>query len=232
MRKYRYFAVVAGVALVMSVSAGAAVAASSHKAPKPVLTAGKIGGTAVKRGAVLEASLPKGGSVTFTLTANGQTGSVACTSSSIEATVLRNPVKAGEATLSVKSVAVSNCGTVDGVTLSLAPLNLPYGATIKAAKGNPVTLSEASKSKPMGLVATITEDSVEATCVFTAASFSGHASNKGNVVGFSKQELTLDPDLSAAICTTLAHITSATFTATYGPIVDSNLKHSPKVFIS
>ncbi len=110
--------------------------------------------------------------------------------------------------------------------------NLPYDATIKAAKGDPVTLSETSKSKPMGFTATITEDSVEVSCVFTAASFSGHASNEGNVVGFSKQELALDNDLSSPLCTSAAHITSATVTATYGPIVDSSLKHSPKVFIS
>ncbi len=232
MRKYRYLAVATGVALVLSVPASAALATSAHKTAKPVLTIGKVGGTAVKRGAVLKASLAKGGTVTFAITAGGQTGSATCTSSSIEATALRNPVKAGEATLSVKSVSVSNCGTVEGVTLSLAPLNPPYSATIKAAKGDPVTLGEVSKSKPMGFIATITEDSVQATCVFTAASFSGHASNKGNVVGFSKQELTLDTDLSNSLCTTVAHITSATFTATYGPIVDSSVKRSPKVFVS
>ncbi len=59
-----------------------------------------------------------------------------------------------------------------------------------------------------------------------------HASDKGNVVGFSKQELTLDTDRSSPLCSSAAHITSATVTATYGPIVDSSVKHSPKVFIS
>jgi hypothetical protein len=232
MRNYRYLAIAAGVAMVVSLPAGGALAlASAHKAPKPVLTIGKVGGTAVKKGAVLKASLPKGASVTFALTADGQTASVACTSSSIEAQVLRNPARAGEATLSVWSVSVSNCGTVDGVSLSLKAINPPYGATIKAAKGNPVTLTEASKSAPMGFAATIKEDSVEATCVFTAASLSGQASNKGNAVGFSKQELTLDTSASSGACT-LAHITSATFTATYGPIVDSSVKHDPKVFVS
>lgn len=232
MRNYRYLAVVAGVAIALSVPAGAAVAASAHKAPRPVLTIGKVHGTAVRRGAVLRAGLPRGGSVILALTADGQTGTTACRSSSIEATVLRNPVKAGEATLSVKSVAVSDCATVDGVTISLTPLNLPYDATIKAAKGDPVILSETSKSKPMGFTATIKEDSAQVTCVFTAASFSGHASNKGNVVGFSKQKLTLDAPASSPLCASIAHITSATVTATYGPLVDSSVKHSQKVFIS
>jgi hypothetical protein len=232
MRKYLCLAVAAGAAMVLSVPAGAALAASTHKAPKPVLTIGKVGGTAVKKGAALNASLPKGGSVTFAITADGQTGSVACTSSSIGAKVTRNPAKAGEATLSVTSVLVSNCGTVDGVSVSLQAINLPYGATIKAAKDDPVTFSEASKSKPMGFKATITEDSVEAACVFTATSFSGHASNKGNAVAFSKQQLTLDTQLSDPLCTSAVHITGATVTATYGPVVDSSVKHSPKVFIS
>jgi hypothetical protein len=226
MRRYSYVAVAAGVALVLSLPAGAAVAGSVHKAAKPVLTIARVGGTAVKRGATLEASLPKGGSLTFAI----GSGSASCMSSSIEARVLRNPVKAGEATLSVTSMSVSKCGTTGGVSLSLEPINLPYGATIRSARGNPVTLSQASKSKPVGFTVTATKDSVTATCVFTAASLSGHASNKGNVVGFSKQALTLDTSASSGACT-LLKLTSATVTATYGPLVDASVKHSPKVFV-
>jgi hypothetical protein len=227
MRKYRYLAMATGVALVLSVPAGAAVAASAHKALKPVLTIGKVGGTAVKKGAVLKASLPKGGSITFT----SGSGSVSCTSSSIEARVLRNPVKAGEATVSVTSVSVSNCGTEDGVSLTFTPINPPYGGLVKVAKGDPVTVSEASKAKPLGFMVTAKDGSLEASCVLTAASLAGHASNKGNVVGFSKQTLTLDTSASSSACT-LLKLTSATVTATYGPLVDSSVKHSPKVFVS
>jgi len=212
---------------VLSVPAGVAVAASAHSAPKPVLTIGKVHGTAVKKGAVLKASLPKKGKVTFAIAPY----SVSCTSSSIVAKVVKNPAKAGEATLSVTSVSVSKCTEVLGLSISLKSLNLPYTATIRSSKGNPVTLSEASKSKPMGFKVTVTDGKkVEGTCVFTAASLSGHASNKGNTVAFSKQKLTLDKAVSA-LCSGL-NISSATVTATYGPIVDSSVKHSPKVFIS
>jgi len=226
MRRYRYLAVAAGFAMVLSVPAGVAVAASAHSAPKPVLTIGKVHGTAVKKGAVLKASLPKKGKVIFAIGKN----SVNCTSSSIAAKVTKNPAKAGEATLSVTSVSVSKCGTVDGLALTLKSVNLPAGATIKSSKGDPVTLTEASKSKPLGFQATAKGDGLDVVCIFTATTFSGHASNKGNTVAFSKQKLTLDKAKSNSLCSSVG--TSATVTSTYGPIVDSSVKHSPKVFIS
>jgi hypothetical protein len=227
MRKYGYLAVAAGAALVLSVPAGVAVAANVHKAPKAVLTIGKVNGSAVKDKAVLKASLPKGGKVTFA----AKVGSVTCTSSSITAKVVKNPAKAGEATLSVTGVSVSKCGTILGFNLSLTALNLPSGATIKTSKGDPVTITEASKSKPLGFKVTVTsKGTVAATCIFIASSLSGNGSNKKNTVAFSKQKLTLDTAKSSSLCTDVG--TSATVTATYGPIVDSSVKHSPKVFIS
>lgn len=231
MRRYRYLAVAAGFAMVLSVPAGAAVAASAHSAPKAVLTIGKVNGTAVGKGAVIKASLVKHGSVKFATKA----GSVTCTSSSIAASVVKNPVKAGEATLSVKSVSVSKCSKIDGFSLSLASINTPYGATVKSSKGFPVALSEASKAKPTGFRVTVSlGKTVAAVCVFTAAGVSGHGSNKGNTVAFSKQTLTLNKGLTGTkyykTCSGVG--TSATVTATYGPIVDSSVKHSPKVFIS
>jgi hypothetical protein len=226
MRKYGYLAAAAGAALVLSVPAGVAVAANVHKAPKAVLTIGKVNGTPVKDKAVLKASLPKGGKVILAIGSH----SVACTSSSIEAKVVKNPAKAGEATLSVTSVSVSKCGKVLGFSLSLKSLDLPAGATIKTSKGDPVTLSEASKSKPLGFEVSVDTGSPPTLCFFNAASISGHASNKANTVSFSKQPFKLDSAKSGGACSIAG--TTATFTATYGPIVDSSVKHSPKVFIS
>jgi hypothetical protein len=235
MRKYRYLAVAVGAATVLSVSAGAAVAASAHTASvKSVLTIGKLGGAAVKKGAVIKAGLPKKGKVVLTI----GSVSVPCTSSSIAAKVVKNPAKAGEASLSVTSVSVSKCATVKelslSISLSLKAINLPYGSTIKTSKGDPVGLSEASKSKPMGFRATASSGGkVLAVCVFTAAKVSGSASNKHNTVAFSKQPFTLNKALTGAAYSTCAILgTTSKFTATYGPLVDSSVKHSPKVFVS
>ena len=65
MRNYRYLALAAGLAVVLV--APAAVASAHTAANKPVLTTGKVGGTAVKNGAKLSASLKKGTDVVFTI---------------------------------------------------------------------------------------------------------------------------------------------------------------------
>ncbi len=231
MHKYRYLAMAAGVAMVLSVPAGIAVAANVHAAPKAVLTISKVNGTPVKKGAVLKASLAKGQKVTLGI---GTSVTDTCASSSIVAKVVKNPAKAGEATLSTTGVSVSKCGVIDGLTISLTAINTPYTTTVKSSKGDPVTLSETSKSKPMGFKVAVTSGKTPvATCIFTAASASGHGSNKGNTVTFTKQPFTLNKTLTGAdysLCSTLG--TGSKFTATYGPIVDSSVKHSPKVFIS
>jgi hypothetical protein len=229
MRTYRYLAVAAGAAMLVSVPAGAALATNTSKV-KPVLTIGKVHGTAVKKGAILKAGLPKKGKVTLTI----GTAKDTCASSSIKAKVVKNPAKAGEATVSVTAVSLSKCGTVLGFSVSLKSINAPYGATIKAAKGDPVTLSEAKKSKPMGFKVTVTQKAkTVAVCVLTASTVTGHASNKHNTVSFTKQTFTLNKTLTGSDYSTCAFLgTKSTFTATYGPIVDSSVKHSPKVFVS
>jgi hypothetical protein len=223
MRKYCYLAMAAGAALVLSVPAGAALAANPHTTAKPVLTIVKVGGPAVKSGNVLKASLPKKGTVTFST----KVGNLTCSSSSITAKVLKNPSKVGQATLSVTSVSISKCAPIAGFSLTVTSVNLPYGATIKNSKGFPVTLSAASKAKPIGFKATV--KSLGLTCTFTTSSMTGSASNKTNSVTFSKQKLTLAKG-SSADCSEVG--TTVTVTATYGPIVDSSVKHSPKVFVS
>ena len=55
-------------------------------------------------------------------------------------------------------------------------------------------------------------------------SVSGHASNSGNKITFSKQKFTLS---TGALCPT-----SANFSATFGPVTDSSVTGSPKVFVN
>jgi len=49
-------------------------------------------------------------------------------------------------------------------------------------------------------------------------------------VSFSKQSFALDAGASGSLCTSAA--ATATFSATYGPVKDTSVKGSPKVFVS
>jgi hypothetical protein len=231
MRRYRYLAVAAGFAMVLSVPAGAAVAASVHSAPKPVLTIGKVHGTAVKKGAVLKASLEKGTKVVLSI----GSATATCKSASFKAKVVKNPSAKGKATISVTSETVSDCPPIKvlgiSATISLKAIHLPYVGTVSDAKGDPIVIARSSKSKPTGFDATVDVSGVgKLSCIFTAASATGHGSNKHNTVAFSKQSFALDKAASSGDCSLAG--SKASFSATFGPIVDSSVKHSPKVFIS
>jgi hypothetical protein len=230
MPKFRYLALASASIMVLAMPAGLAYAASAHPAAKskPVLTVGKKGGPAVKKGAVLKASLAKKTTVTLTLGSFSAT----CKSSTIKARVTANPSRPGKATLSVTGQSIGKCSLkVTGVTLKgITALNLPYHATVSNAKGDPVTITASKKSKPLGFKATIALGSTPLTCVYTAKKVSGHASNTGNKVSFTKQSFTLNKAKSSSDCSIPG--TTATFSATYRPIVDTTAKHSPKVFIS
>jgi hypothetical protein len=229
MPKYRHLILATAGAMVLVLPASAAYAASAHKA-KPVLTVGKKGGPAVKKGAVLKASLAKKTTVSFAL---GSSFAATCKSSTLTAKVTANPSKPGKATLSVKE-SLTKCAlnpAVSGVTLnSITVLNTPYVATVSNSKGDPVTVAGSKKSKPLSMKASITVGTTPLTCVYTAKSISGHASNTGNKVSFSKQSFALDAGASGSLCTSAA--ATATFSATYGPVKDTSVKGSPKVFVS
>jgi hypothetical protein len=229
MPKYRYIALATASLMLLGAPASAAYAASSHKSAKPVLTTGKKGGPAVKKGAVLKASLAAHTTVALAIGSFAAT----CKSSSIKARVTANPSRAGKATLSVTGESISKCSiSVAGVTLkSLTALNLPYAGTVSAAKHDPVTIAESKKSKPLGFKAVISVGATSATCVFTATKVSGRASNTGNKVTFKAQPFVLDASASSLLCAE-AGASKATFSATYGPLRDTSVKHSPKVFVS
>lgn len=229
MPKFRYLALATASLMVLAVPAGEAYAASAHTASKPVLTIKSKGGPAVKKGAKLTASLAKGTKVTFAL---GSSFTATCKSSAIKNKVTANPSGPGKATLSVTAQSMSKCSlsTTLATLNSITALNLPFNATISTAKGDPVTITGHKKSKPVAFEAKITVGTSSATCIFTAAKVSGHASNTGNKVSFKSQTFALDTAASSALCSE-ADVSTATFSATYGPVRDTSVRHSPKVFV-
>jgi hypothetical protein len=232
MPKFRYLALASASVMVLVMPAGLAYAASAHPAAsksKPVLTIKKKGGTAVKKGAKLTASLAKGTKVTVAL---GSVITITCKSSTLKAKVTANPARSGKATLSVTGWSIGKCPkSVDGVTLDgVSAVNLPYGATISTAKGDPVTVTGHKKSKQVGFEAKISLGTTSATCIFTAPTVSGNASNSGNKVSFSKQSFSLASG-SSSLCSE-AGATTATMSATFGPVRDTTVHGSPKVFVS
>jgi hypothetical protein len=237
MPRYRLVVLAAACAVALAAPASAAYAATAaHHAAKPVLTIKKKGGPAVKKRAVLKASLAKGKSAVFAITTTSAGSfSATCTSSTLQAKVTANPSSRGKATLSLTGETVGKCtlkGAPSGVSLnSIKALNLPYEVTISSAKGFPVTIAGRSKAKPLSFEAIITFASTNYTCVFTAKKVTGHASNTGNKVSVTKQALALDGKKSAPLCSEVG-VSSATFSATYGPIRDTSVRHSPKVFVS
>jgi len=229
MPRYRYLAVVAACATLLAMPAAAAQAATArHVTAAPVLTTGKVGGTAVKKGAVLSTGLAKGSTLTLGIGAFTAT----CKSASLSGKVAKNPSSAGTATLSITAASISKCAIKGFSAPKISLTGLPYNATVSSGMGDPVTFSERKKSAPLGLKAVITVSGIgKLTCVFTAKSISGSFSNTGNSIAFASQKFALDKSASSADCA-LAGATTTTFSATYGPVVDTSVKHSPKVFVS
>jgi hypothetical protein len=178
--------------------------------------------TAVKTGAVLKAGLAKGKTAVFSL----GTEKLTCKSASFSAKVTGNPGKPGKATESLTSQKFSKCTvSVSGITFkSIKVSNLPYKVTVSDAKGFPVTISGSSKSKPIAVTVTVTVGVNPVTCSYKATSVKGSSSNTGNTITFSKQKFTRT---AGALCPA-----SASFSATFGPVTDSSVKGSPKVFVN
>jgi hypothetical protein len=222
MPRYRPVVLAAACALALAAPAGAAYASTAqHAAAKPVLTIGKKGGPAVKKQAVLKASLPKGKSATFALGAYSAT----CSRSRLQAKVTANPSSRGKATLSLTGLTISHCklkGSPSGISITdVKALNLPYRVTISSAKGFPVTIAGRSATKRLSLEATFSFGSSSSlTCVVTAPKVKAHASNAGNKVSAAKQKFTLAKS-SPSAC---AVASSVTFSATYGPVRDTRVR--------
>jgi len=236
MRKYGYLAVAAAGVMVFAAPLGTALAATAHpSANKPVLLVGSAKGKAVKNGAKIGASLAKGTKVTFKI----GSASASCTVSTFSAKVTKNPSAKGKATLSVTAETVGGTCTltgspVAGTTLtSLTAINLPYNATV-TVKGDKITVSETSKSKPLGFTAVVDVPGIDPdlSCTYEAASASGVLSNKHNDATFTNQPLTLEAseDVPTNLCSVAGK--TSTYSATLGPVTDNSVKGHLKVFIS
>jgi hypothetical protein len=206
-------------ALAAPVAAGASPAASTS-----VLTISKAGGTAVKTGAVLKASLAKGTAAVFSTSLF----SLNCTTAGFSSKVLKNPKAKGTATESLTSQTIGKCTVkgFKGITVkSVSAVNLPYDVAVSDAKGDPVAVTGNKKSKPIETSVTVTFSGSSFGCLYKAASLKGASSNKGNTVTFTKQGFSFVSGNS--LCPK-----SATFTATFGPVGDSSVKKNPAVFVN
>jgi len=223
-RKYLYLAAVAASA------AAVVLPATSASAAGHVLTINRTGGAAVKTGAVLKSGLATGKSAVFSLVSGTTTETLTCKSASFSAKVTANPAKPGKATESVTAEKFGKCTTnVAGVTVnSIKVNNLPYKASVSDAAGFPVTVSGASASKPVQVTVTVSVQGIPnpITCSVKASTVKGHASNTGSTITFSKQKFT-GASGGNALCPS-----SATFSVTFGPVVDSSVTGSPKVFVN
>jgi hypothetical protein len=220
MRKYCSAGLIAATALIAALPLTSAAAATVH-----VLTTKKAGGTAVRPGAVLKASLATGTKAVFATSM----GSLTCAKSSTSSKVVSNPARPGKATESLTKQTFSKCAAhisgVGTITATVTAGHLPYKAAVNDAKGNPVTVSGSSKAKPVQITFTANYDGVTFSCTLAAAKITGHASNKGNTVSFAKQQLKFKT--GSSICPS-----SGSFSASYGPVTDSSVKGSPKVFVN
>lgn len=220
MRKYLYLAMAAASASVLAapVAASATPTAAHH-----VLTVGKAGGTAVKVGAKLTASLVKGTTATFSLGSMKLT----CKVASFSATVTSNPTKPGKALESITAQSISKCKTnVAGITIkSTKASNLPWKASASDAKGDPLVITGQSAKKPIELSATAALGTSSVTCSYKATTVKAAGSNKGNTVTVTKQKFSRIG--TNAICPA-----SASFSAVFGPVKDTSVKGSPAVFVN
>ena len=219
----RYLLLAAAVAAVSLT----AMPISALAATTDVLTTVKTGGTNVAVGAVLKASLASGAKADFFMSATSTTG-VICAKSSFSAKVTANPAKPGTAKESVTAQSFSSCtSNVTGVTSvkSVTVNNLPANATVSDSSGFPVKVSGTSSTQPLKTTVVLNTIIGTITCVYTAASISGSSSNTGNTVSFSKQKFTKSSGPSTCF-------SSGFFTAKYGPVTDSSVSGSPKVFVN
>lgn len=221
MRRTLMAAAAAATALVTAVSM-AATASASTAVTHDVLTITKTKGTNVKVGAVLKASLKPKTKAVFV--SGGIT--VRCAKSSFSAKVTANPGSPGTARESLTKQTATSCKLtgLPGVTVkSVTVKKLPYKTTVSSAKNHPVTVAKAVTTL------TLNAGTSSISCTFSAKKLSGKASNTGQVISFTKQGFTLSG--GNALCGTPGS-TKGSFTATYGPVRDTSVKGSPKVFVN
>jgi hypothetical protein len=207
----------------VAILAAPVAAGASTNSGSSVLTVGKAGGTAVKAKAVLTASLAKGTSAVF----ETSLFSLTCKSASFSATVTKNPKAKGTATESLTTQSISKCSvSLSGVTVkSVKATNLPYNVSVSDSKGDPVSVAGTKKTKPVSTTVTVSFDGSSFSCSYKIATLKGASSNKTNSIAFSKQKFS--KTAGSSLCPS-----TASFTATFGPVTDSSVKGKPKVFLN
>jgi hypothetical protein len=222
MRKQFVLAAALGTAVigVLPITAAAAATHSQAHRASAVLTIRKAGGTAVKRGAILQAGLAKGSAVTFF--GPGTKNGVTCKSASFKDKVTKNPSSPGFARELLTAQKFGKC-SVHGVTgatgvKSIVVKGLPYTTTI-GGKSHAIVLFKART--------TLTLKTVIGTvsCSYGAAKVKGTASNVGQVNKFTNQTFRLTSGPGACPG-------KGNFSATFGPVKDTSVKNSPHVFVN
>lgn len=213
-------ALAAATALLAAFPMASASAATTHD----VLTIDKVGGPNVAVGAILKGSLKAGTKATFF--APGTTIGITCSVVKITSKVTKNPAKPGTASEPLLSQSFSKCTTnIPGTTgvRSITVLGLPYTVTASDSKGFPLTVT-----KPHGVLKTaviINTVLGPVTCTYSAVKIVGHASNAGSLNAYKNQVFTKSAGPAACLA-------SGSFSATFGPVVDSSVKGSPHIFIN
>ena len=148
MTKYVYMVAAAASALLIAAPMVPAEAATAH-----VLTISKAGGDRCQQGRGPVAGLASKTKATFTI---GPL-TVKCTSATFTGKVTSNPAVSAKAlaTESVTKSTLSKCSCHRREVNQCNANNLPYDATVSAAKGNPAKVSGTKKSKPISLTATV-----------------------------------------------------------------------------
>ena len=193
------------------------VASAARAATHDVLTTGKVGGTNVKAGAILTAN---GSKITF---ATGGSSGIKCKKAQFTAKVTKNPKAKGTATESLTSQTFSKCSVhgISGATgvKSIVLNHRPYKTTIKDSAGDPVTVSKTNTT------ITINSSLGSLKCTYVAKTTTGHASNSSQTITFNKQKFKLQSGPSECPG-------SGTFSAKFGPVIDSSVHGSPHVFVN
>jgi hypothetical protein len=218
-RRYHFLAAATASAAALVMVQAPAQAATTH-----VLTIAKAGGKTVPVGAEIGAGLAKKSTAVFSL----GTQRVKCTGATFEATVKGNPARPGKASANVTELEFSAC-TINRTGISLrgvALLDLPSKFTVSDSPGDPVKIFGRSKSRPLVLV--VTEQRFFSTeCTYSGKSITGHASDKGKTISFSKQKLP-----AAAHEATGCPKATLTFSATLGALRDDSVAVRPRVYVN
>ncbi len=220
-----------GVAVAMAALVPLSLSSVAQAATKvDVLTISKAKGTNVKTNAVLTAGLASKTDVTFAAGALV----VTCKTASLTFKVKSNSATGHTAVLSETKETISNCPVPSSLSTLVASLSITANKvayTVSDKKGDPVTV--AGSVATVKAVTTAAAGSTTVICIFAAKSIKGSYSNKTNGISFSKQVFTLEPVSkgSNSECSSVTG-TTAKYSAVFGPVKDTSVKHSPKVFVN